>query len=223
MWLHFLLLPLPLCYIHPASHWSLGSCSVAMVFDKIGIMVSGKLAKIVRIFVDIGHIKNQGVIYWPERIGLVIPTLWSGHNFGQNLWPKLWPLHSVGNTGLILSGQYMTLRFLMCPMSTNILTILSNFPDTIIPILSKTSVMTVATLGSCVLTCTCLSSVCDTLSVKSIISIITMIWAYLCIWGGLGSIGTWLMLGANRFADKAASLPTRLDFSPNSQIQHSKS
>ena len=28
------------------------------VFNKNGIMVSGKLAKIMRIFVDIGHIKN---------------------------------------------------------------------------------------------------------------------------------------------------------------------
>ena len=35
----------------------------------------------------------------------------------------------------------------MCPMSTNILTILANFLDTIIPFFSKTSVMTVATLG----------------------------------------------------------------------------
>jgi hypothetical protein len=54
------------------------------VFQKNGITVSRKLAKIVRIFVDIGHIKNRGVIYWPERIGPVIPTLWSGHVFGQN-------------------------------------------------------------------------------------------------------------------------------------------
>ena len=62
-------------------------CSVAMVmtdvFHKNGIMVSGKLAKIVRIFVDIGHIKNRGVIYWPERIGPVISTLWSGHDFSH--------------------------------------------------------------------------------------------------------------------------------------------
>jgi hypothetical protein len=53
------------------------------VFQKNGIMVSRKLAKIVRIFVDIGCIKNRRIIYWPERIGLVIPTLWSGHNFGH--------------------------------------------------------------------------------------------------------------------------------------------
>jgi hypothetical protein len=56
------------------------------VFQKNGIMVSRKLAKIMRIFANTGHIINQGVIYWPERIGLVIPTLWSGHNFGQNLF-----------------------------------------------------------------------------------------------------------------------------------------
>jgi hypothetical protein len=53
----------------------------------------------------------------------------------------------VGITGPILSGQYMTLRFLMHPMSTNILTIVANFLDTIIPFFRKTSVMTVATLG----------------------------------------------------------------------------
>ena len=43
------------------------------VFQKNGIMVSRKLATIVRIFVEMGHIKNQGVIYWPKRIDLVIP------------------------------------------------------------------------------------------------------------------------------------------------------
>jgi len=67
---------------------SLSLSSVATVitdvFQKNGIMVSMKLVKIVRIFVDIGHIKNRGVIYWPDRIGPVIPTLWSGHDFGQN-------------------------------------------------------------------------------------------------------------------------------------------
>ena len=55
------------------------------VFHKNGFMISGKLAKIAGKFVDMGHIKNRGVIYWPERIGPVFPTLWSGHNFGQNL------------------------------------------------------------------------------------------------------------------------------------------
>ena len=52
----------------------------------------------------------------------------------------------MGITGPILLGQYMIPRFLMCPMSTNILTILANFPDTIIPFLPKTSVMTMTTL-----------------------------------------------------------------------------
>jgi hypothetical protein len=36
------------------------------------------------------------------------------------LWPKSWPLHSVGNTGLILLGQYMTPLPFMCPTSTNL-------------------------------------------------------------------------------------------------------
>jgi hypothetical protein len=53
------------------------------VFQKNRIMVSRKLAKIMRIFVDIGRIKNRGAIYWAERIGPVIPTLWSGHNFSH--------------------------------------------------------------------------------------------------------------------------------------------
>jgi hypothetical protein len=59
-------------------------------------MVSRKLAKIVRIFVDMGHIKNRGVIYWPERIGLVIPTLWSSHDiiFLKNIG------HDCGNTNI---------------------------------------------------------------------------------------------------------------------------
>jgi uncharacterized membrane protein len=82
------------------------------VFQKNGIMVLRKLAKITRIFVDMGHIKNQVVIYWPKRIRPVIPMLWSSHNFGQ---------------------KYMTSQLLMCPMSTNILMILANFLDTIIP------------------------------------------------------------------------------------------
>ena len=53
--------------------------------NKNRIMVSGKLAKIMRIFVDTGHIKNRGVIYWPKRIGPVIPTLWSSHNFSHDI------------------------------------------------------------------------------------------------------------------------------------------
>ena len=109
-------------------------------------MVSRKLAKIMRIFVDIGCIKNRGIIYSPERFWLVIPTLWSGHDFGQKSWLKSWPLHSMGITCPILSGQYVIPQFLMCSMSTNILTILANFLDTIILFFWKTSAMTVATL-----------------------------------------------------------------------------
>jgi hypothetical protein len=38
------------------------------VFQKNGIMVSRKLAKIMRIFVDMGCIKNQGVSLVPIRL-----------------------------------------------------------------------------------------------------------------------------------------------------------
>ena len=116
--------------------WSSVATVMTDDFQKNGFMESRKLVKIVRIFVDIGHIKNWGVIYWPERIGLVISMLWT----------DLWPLCSVGITCPILSGQYMTPWFFMCPMSTNILTILANLLDTINPFFWKTSVMTVATL-----------------------------------------------------------------------------
>ena len=61
------------------------------VFQENGIIVLRKLAKIVRIFVDISGIKNQGVIYCSERTG---------------------PIYDP---------------------STNILTMLANFLDTIIP------------------------------------------------------------------------------------------
>ena len=80
---------------------NVNSPSVAMVvtdiFQKNWIMMS---VKFVRIFVRIEHIKNWGVIYWPKRIRL---------------------LYSVGNTGLILSGQYMTPQFVMCSILTDIL------------------------------------------------------------------------------------------------------
>ena len=42
-----------------------------------------KLAKTVRIFVEIDHIENRGVTFWPERIGLVFSTLWNGHEFSH--------------------------------------------------------------------------------------------------------------------------------------------
>ena len=65
--------------------WLVGSVVTVMadVFQKNGIIVLRKSAKIVRIFVDIRHIKSQRVIYWPERFRLVLPTLWSGHDFSH--------------------------------------------------------------------------------------------------------------------------------------------
>ena len=42
-----------------------------------------KLAKTVRIFVEIEHIENRGFTFRPERIGQVFPTLWSGHQFSH--------------------------------------------------------------------------------------------------------------------------------------------
>jgi hypothetical protein len=38
-----------------------------------------KLAKTMRIFVEIEHIKNWGVTFWPERIRQLPATLWSSH------------------------------------------------------------------------------------------------------------------------------------------------
>ena len=84
-----------------------------------------KIAKTVRIFMEIEHIKNWGVTFWPERIGQLFPTLWSGHEFGCKFWPNLWPLHSMGNSGPILSGQNVTPQFLMCSISIKILTVLA--------------------------------------------------------------------------------------------------
>ena len=49
------------------------------------IIKPGKLAKTVRIFNNIEHIKNRWVIFWPERIGRVFPTLWSGHEVSHML------------------------------------------------------------------------------------------------------------------------------------------
>ena len=106
--------------------------SQPMIFKRNWIIMSWKFAKIVRIFVEIKHIKSWGVTFHLKRNGSVIPTLWSGHNFGQKLWPKSWPLHIVGKTGPILSSQNMTSRLLTCFISTNIITILANFLNIII-------------------------------------------------------------------------------------------
>jgi len=32
---------------------------------------------------EIEHIKNGGVTFWPERIDSLFLTLWSGHEFGH--------------------------------------------------------------------------------------------------------------------------------------------
>ena len=86
-----------------------------------------KFGKTVRIFVEIEHIKNQRVTLWPERIGQAFPMLWSGHEFIQEI---LTPYP-------ILLGHNVTLQFLMCSISTNILTVLPNFLIIIIQIFSK--------------------------------------------------------------------------------------
>jgi hypothetical protein len=39
------------------------------------IMMPRKLAKTVRIIVEIENIGNCGVIFWPKRIGQLFPTL----------------------------------------------------------------------------------------------------------------------------------------------------
>jgi hypothetical protein len=36
---------------------------------------------------EIEHIKNQGVTFWPERIGPLFPMLWTGHEFGHRRQP----------------------------------------------------------------------------------------------------------------------------------------
>jgi hypothetical protein len=48
-----------------------------------------KLAKTVRLFVEIEHIENPGVTFRPERIGPVFSTLWSGHEFSHGFATEL--------------------------------------------------------------------------------------------------------------------------------------
>ena len=55
--------------------------------------------------------------------------------------------HWVLKTDYTVSGQYVTPWFLIGSMSTNVLTTLTNFLNTIIPFFWKTSVMTMATLS----------------------------------------------------------------------------
>ena len=122
--------------------------SQLMIFKRNWIILSRKFVRIVRIFVKIEHIKGRWVTFWLERNGSIIPTLWSGHNFGQNSWPKLGPLHGMGNTDPILSSPNMTSWLLTCFISTNVIMILANFPDIIIQLFWKSSVITMATLAS---------------------------------------------------------------------------
>ena len=56
-----------------------------MSFEKIELWMARKLPKTVRIFVEIEHVKNRRVTFWPERIGRVFPTLWLGHEFSQSI------------------------------------------------------------------------------------------------------------------------------------------
>jgi len=105
-----------ICLLSVASHDQCFS-------KRIWIMMARKSAKSVRIFVEMTHIKNRGVTFWPKRIGQLFLTPWSGHEFGQISWP----LHSVGNICLILLGPNVTPWSLMCSISTNILTVLANF------------------------------------------------------------------------------------------------
>ena len=44
-----------------------------------------KLAKNMRIFVEIEHIESYKVTIWPKRIGAVFPTPWSGHEVGHKI------------------------------------------------------------------------------------------------------------------------------------------
>jgi hypothetical protein len=46
-------------------------------------MMPRKLAKTVGIFVEIKHIKNWGITFYPKRIGGLFPMLWSSHEFGH--------------------------------------------------------------------------------------------------------------------------------------------
>ena len=106
-----------------------GSVATVMtdVFRKNWIVMARKLAKTVKIFVGIEHMKNRRVTFWPKRIGRLFPTLWSGHEFGHEFGQISWPLHSVGNIHPILLGQNVTPQSSTFSISRNILTVLANF------------------------------------------------------------------------------------------------
>jgi hypothetical protein len=69
-----------------------------------------------------------------DRVFYVAPIDWQGF---LSKWLNSWPLHSVGNTRPILSGQNMTPRFLIWSISTNISTVLANFLGIHNPVFSK--------------------------------------------------------------------------------------
>ena len=53
-----------------------------------------KLAKTMRIFVEIDNIENRRVTFWPKRIGPVFPMLWSGHEFSHDHTHSCWVSHT---------------------------------------------------------------------------------------------------------------------------------
>ena len=58
---------------------------VTDVFWENWIIKPGKLAKTLRTFNNIEHIKNCEVIFCLERIGPVFPTLWSSHEVSHKI------------------------------------------------------------------------------------------------------------------------------------------
>ena len=60
-----------------------------MFFEDFEFWMPRKLAKTLRIFVEIDHIDNKGVTFWLERIRPVFPMLWSGHEFSRKTLTEL--------------------------------------------------------------------------------------------------------------------------------------
>ena len=60
-----------------------------MFFEKIEFWMPRKLAKTVRIFVEIEHIENWGVTFLPKKFGPVFPMLWSSHEFSHKTMTEL--------------------------------------------------------------------------------------------------------------------------------------
>ena len=123
-WRHHLPQPPPLPF-----HLALVlSWSWLMFFKKIEFWMPRKLAKTVRIFVEIEHIGNQGSHFDWKESDLYFPCYEAVTSSVAKPWLNSWPLHSVGNSSLILSGQNVTPGFqCVLHISTNILTVLANF------------------------------------------------------------------------------------------------